>query len=413
MLRQIGSLVVSYLLPMACGAFPISQDRPLVPETAERGVGMTADDVNQGWISLFDGSSLFGWQAESDANWRVESGCIVVDNGSAPGLLRTTAQFDDYELTLEFQAEQDTNSGVFVRTSPRPTDPEVECFEINIAPGSNPFPTGSIVGHVKTNEAVASDGWHRMSITVFKRKLSVQIDDRPTATLADTAPFGRGYVGLQYNSGAVRFRKIRLKPTGLERSFNGRDLQGWKTYDLMPGRFSIAPTNALQALGGPGQLESETQYADFVMQFKCRTNAEGLNSGVFFRCIPGEQMNGYEIQIDNTFIDGDRNKPKNGGTGAIFRRNEARRVVANDNEWSAITLVAVGPRIAVWVNGHQVADWKDDRPKHPNPRNGQRLDAGTIMLQAHDETTDILFAEIFVAELNQREKGDGASTNDN
>ncbi len=407
MLHQISSNLACGLLLIGLCEFATCQDKPAIPSSAERGAGLSADEVNQGWISLFDGTSLFGWQAESDANWRVEDGCIVVDMGSAPGLLRTTAQFDDYELTLEFQAEKDANSGVFVRTSPRPTDPETECFEINIAPSSNPYPTGSIVGHVKTNEEVASDDWHRMSISAFKEQVSVQIDDRPSATLADTAPFGCGYVGLQFNSGAVRFRNIRLKPMGLGKTFNGSDLKGWKTYEEMPGRFSIAPNGMLQARGGPGQLETENQFADFVLQFKCRTNAEGLNSGVFFRCIPGERMNGYEIQIDNTTVDGDRNKPKNGGTGAIFRRNEARRIVASDNEWSAITLVAVGPRIAVWVNGYQVTDWKDDRPKHVNPRNGRRLDAGTIMLQAHDETTDVSFADIFAAELSQREKGNG------
>ncbi len=50
-------------------------------------------------------------------------------------------------------------------------------------------------------------------------------------------------------------------------------------------------------LGGSGQLESDGEYGDFVLQFECKVNGDGLNSGVFFRCIPGEKMNGYECQI--------------------------------------------------------------------------------------------------------------------
>ncbi len=403
----IGGLVFA-----ACVDVALGQDRPEVPNTAERGTGLSVDEVNEGWISLFDGETLLGWQAESDANWRVDDGCIAVEQGTTPGLLRTTTQFDEYVLQLEFRADTEANSGVFVRTSPRPSDPKSQCFEINIAPISNPFPTGSIVERVKTAEAITGDDWHRMSITVSDRQVVVRIDDREAAAAKDSPPFGRGFVGLQFNSGAARFRNIRLKPAGLKPIFNGRNLQNWKAYDLMPGRFSVNAEGTLLARGGPGQLESNDQYADFALQFKCRTNAEELNSGIFVRCIPGEKMNGYEVQVDNSMVDGDRTKPKNAGTGAIMHRTVANRVVASDREWCAVTLIAVGPHFSAWVNGCQVTDWKDDRAKHSNPRNGLRLERGTMMLQAHDETTDILFADIFVAELNRREKGDAAPVND-
>lgn len=381
-----------------------------IPANAELGCGLSARDVDAGWISLFDGSTLFGWQAESDANWRVEDGCIVVDRGSTPGLLHTTAQFDDYDLQLEFQATDETNSGVFVRTSPRPTDPAADCIEINIAPRSNPFPTGSIVSRVNSAEAIGGDDWHRMSITVRGGSIDVSVDDRRTSRLDDAFPTGRGFVGLQFNSGLVRFRNLRLKPVGLHSMFDGKSLQGWIPYDQFPARFSVSDPGTLRAQGGPGQLESVEPFADFVLQFKCRTGGEGVNSGVFVRCIPGDQMNGYEVQIDNSTVDGDRNQPKNAGTGAIMHRSEARRVVANDGEWCAVTLVAVGPRFSTWVNGFQVTDWKDVRDKHKNPRNGLRLEPGSIMLQAHDAATAIWFSNLNIRELSARHKSlsDGA-----
>ena len=138
----------------------------------------------------------------------------------------------------------------------------------------------------------------------------------------------------------------------------------------------------------------ERQYGDFVLQLECISHAPGLNSGIFFRCIPGEEMNGYESQIHNGFKNGDRNQPVDCGTGGIFRRVNARRVVADDFEWFHKTIIADGPHVAVWVNGYQVTDWTDTRPADPNPRKGLRLEPGTIMIQGHDPTTNLSFRHL-------------------
>ncbi len=113
-------------------------------------------------------------------------------------------------------------------------------------------------------------------------------------------------------------------------------------------------------------------------------------------------MNGYECQIHNGFKDGDRRKPVDCGTGGIFRRIDARLVVANDLEWFHQTVIADGAHIASWVNGYQVVDWVDDRAPDENPRQGLRLEPGTIMIQGHDPTTDVSFRNIQIAELAAR-----------
>ena len=84
-------------------------------------------------------------------------------------------------------------------------------------------------------------------------------------------------------------------------------------------------------------------------------------------------MAGYESQIHNGFLEGDRTRPVDCGTGGIFRRQNARRVVADDFAWFRKTIIADGPHMAVWVNGFQVTDWTDKRPPDPNPRRGLRL----------------------------------------
>ena len=178
---------------------------------------------------------------------------------------------------------------------------------------------------------------------------------------------------------------------------NGKDLSGWKVYPKSTAR--VTPEGWIHLTGGKGQLESQGQYADYTLQMEVFVNGSGLNSGVFFRSIPGEMWNGYESQIHNGYKNDDRTQPADCGTGGIFRRQNARRVVANDREWFSQTIHADGNHMAVWVNGYQVSDWSDARKPAENPRQGQRLKAGTIILQGHDPTSDFFFRNIRIVEL--------------
>jgi hypothetical protein len=304
-------------------------------------------------------------------------------------------------LRLEYLATVKTNSGVFIRTSPRPRNPAGDCYEINIAADDNPFPTGSLVARQKTTSGLFIDGWQALEITASGNRIIVRQGNKLVCEYRDEKPLGRGYIGLQFNSGKISFRNIRLKPLGTKKLFNGKDLAGWKTYPAMKGKFSVRD-NVLQVSNGPGQLETNESFGDFVFQMQCRTNGAKLNSGIFFRCIPGERMNGYESQIQNGVIGNDPTRPADCGTGGIFRRQSARRVNAVDEKWFSLAIVAVGPHFAVWVNGYQVSDWTDKRKKDKNPRRGLRLAAGTVMIQAHDPTTDLSFRKIQAGEIEVR-----------
>ena len=111
-------------------------------------------------------------------------------------------------------------------------------------------------------------------------------------------------------------------------------------------------------------------------------------------------MMGYECQISNATKDGNPLTPADCGTGGFFRRQDARIVAAQDQAWLSMLLVADGPSMATWVNGLQVSQWTDSREPHENPRKGVRLEAGTLMLQAHDPTTDIHMMALQIAESN-------------
>lgn len=370
---------------------------------AKRAPGLDSADVADGWLSLFDSESMFGWRREANIDWSVKDGNLVATSGEV-GLLRTAVQFADFELKLEYKAAESTNSGVFIRSSPRPKNLAKDCFEINIAPSSNPFPTASIVGHEKAKPVIWRDGWNSMRIVADGPSVKVWVNDQMYLDFkaAGDSYLGKGYIGLQHNAGEIAFRNVRLKPINLTPLFDGDDLDSWNARQALDSNFYIDKEKHLRMLGGRGQLESKNRYGDFVFSTHVKTNAVGLNSGVFFRCIPGDLMNGYESQIQNEFVDGDATKPKDCGTGGIFRRQNARFINATDEAWFAKTIVANGATMCVWVNGCLVADWTDKRKPHKNPRKGRRIDAGTFCLQGHDPTTDVSFRQMHVKELPKR-----------
>jgi hypothetical protein len=79
---------------------------------------LTKKEIKDGWLSLFDGKSLDGWQKSNGQpfngkGWIVENGILSTDTASGHGGdIVTTIQFGDFELSLEFKLEPGTNSGI-------------------------------------------------------------------------------------------------------------------------------------------------------------------------------------------------------------------------------------------------------------------------------------------------------------
>ena len=365
---------------------------------------LTAKELAEGWVSLFDGKTIFGWTAANKADWKVVDGVIVVTSGEK-GLLHTNTQFADYVLRLDFRSAKGTNSGVFLRTSPSPKNPKDGCYELNIAGlDSSPFPTGSLVARKKYVKAGESSEWRTFEVTAKGDRITVKLDGKQVLDYTDPNPTRRGFIGLQKNEGKVEFRNVKLRPLSQQSIFNGKDLDGWRPYPDHKAKVSVTDKGELWLRGGRGQLETLAKYGDFTLQMDVFSGSKGSNSGVFFRSIPGEYTNGYECQLQNTY------GPKGGlknlvdcGTGGICRRQRARKIVAEDLKWYQLTLIADGPHIAAWVNGHQVSDFTDKRKKDKNPRRGLRTAPGTLILQVHDATTDYRFRNLRAAEMAKRE----------
>ena len=363
---------------------------------------LDAQESAEGWVRLFDGHTLFGWEIAGNVNWRIEDGALVADQGDV-GLICTSTTWDDFEMTTEFQASAETNGGIFIRTPFDPMDPSTDCYEINIAPDSNPFPTGSIVGRQKVDAEAAGqptpDQWRTMTIRAEGDTITVSLDTQVVCEYTDQIHLNARRIGLQHNSGRIAYRNVKVKPLNLQSTLD-QDLSQWKKYPEMPGSFTVNEEGALHVQGGRTQLETKESYGDFALLAQYQLAEPSMNSGIFFRCIPGDEMMGYECQVSNEMSDGNPLAPTDHGTGGIFRRQVARVVAGYPDQPSSVLLVAHGDRIAAWVNGVQVSDWQDTRDEHENPRKGKRLDPGTIMIQGHDPGTDALFQKIDIVKLS-------------
>jgi hypothetical protein len=361
---------------------------------------LSDDLLDMGWIQLFDGQSLLGWVNDGDANWNVIDGQLVADSGER-GLLRTTSQFADYELMVEFLADPTTNSGVFLRCSEETIVPGENCYELNIAPPENPFPTGSLVDMEKVdNEALQSveySQWHTFHALVDGGHIQIWFDGIPILDRNDESEIQRGTIGLQFRDGPIRFRNVRLRPILFDQVLPSETLDRWTIPENSDAEFRIE-NESLIVSGGRAQAELLQPMGDFVLQAKTKTLTDNANSGIFLRCMLGSDMNGYECQISNVFEE-DRRRPADWGTGGIFKRSPARAVLGNDQEDVYLTVATLGNHFSTWVNGIQVLDFVDEREFHENPRLGRRDEAGSIMIQAHDKDSQVEFSQLRMMNL--------------
>ena len=171
-----------------------------------------------GWTTLFDGRSLDGFERVGDANWRIEGGAAVADKGN--GFLLTRQEYGDFHLRVEFYAESDTNSGLFIRCSNRVKITAADCYEANIwdtRPGQE-YATGGIVDVAKVDPVPKAGGkWNTMEVTAKGDHLVVMLNGQKTSE-ARNGKHARGPIGLQRAPGnakeattPIQFRKVEIR----------------------------------------------------------------------------------------------------------------------------------------------------------------------------------------------------------
>jgi hypothetical protein len=221
---------------------------------------LTPQEKAAGWVVLFDGKTLNGWdsaapqasgrgrgqgggaaragvpkQAKAPAqpgaapaqgsnpppcstpmgqapvvagasHWEVVDGALS-PCGDIAGYLISNANYKDLVLTVDFRTGEDTNSGVFVRGLGSSLGYEVQIWKAQPA-GYN---TGSIVGAAKTDREYKfiSDQWNHYEITADGDHLVVILNGTKTLDIHDSQ-FSDGAIRLQYQKFPIQFKNIKL-----------------------------------------------------------------------------------------------------------------------------------------------------------------------------------------------------------
>jgi len=349
---------------------------------------LSQEELADGWIALYDGETLYGWDRLGESEWRVEDGVIKVDSG-AGGMLATSVRFQDVQVIMELGLRRETSAGVVMRAS--------------------------LEGHPSANGSVpftfaAGDDDRSVTLSFTKQGNTVSVSEYVDGQWQEIEGGShanvnkRGRVAISYyGRGALEVRSVKLRPLAMESIFNGVDLTGWKNpWPDRASEFSVID-GALNIKDGNGQIETEAVYRDFLLQMEIYSNGEHLNSGVFFRGPPEVFWRGYESQVRNQWAGDRRDRPVDYGTGGIYARQPARVVNSDDYEWFYKTIVADDHQFAVWVNGYQVANLLDVMPPVDNfdGKAGFVTEAGTIHLQGHDPATDLSFREMNIQSYDE------------
>ena len=168
------------------------------------------------WVTLIDGEKgLQNFNRLGDANWLAQYGAIQGDrlnSGKGSAFLVSKNSYTDFEIYAEFWADEDTNSGIFIRATNLKEINSKSAYEVNIFDKSPGFGTGAIVNLGKPTPARMAGGkWNTYLITAKGPRMTVMMNGEQTVDVSD-AKFASGPFALQYNRSVIKFRKVMVRP---------------------------------------------------------------------------------------------------------------------------------------------------------------------------------------------------------
>lgn len=175
-------------------------------------VALVSLSAQKGYITLFNGKSLDNFNQVGNANWKIADGAVEANTGS--GFLVTKVPYTDFDLRVEFWADENANSGVFMRCMDANKIGDTSCYEVNIY-DKRPDPsyrTGGIVNTAKPMAQINAAGrWNTYEITARGPHLTVTLNGTKTVDVEDKK-YASGPIALQYGAGTVKFRNVQIRP---------------------------------------------------------------------------------------------------------------------------------------------------------------------------------------------------------
>ncbi|MCS4308099.1 hypothetical protein M2404_002447 [Rheinheimera pacifica] len=203
---------------------------------------LTAQEQQDGWQLLFDGKDLSQWrnfkQEGLSDKWVVENGTIKL-TGKGGGDILTKAQYQDFDLKLDWKIAEGGNSGIFILADEAGSQIYSHAPEIQILDNER-HPDNKLANHLSgslydmiaspvASHKVAGE-WNQVRIRLENNQLtiwqndvkavSVELHSKEWQQLVTASKFAnwsgfaansRGHIGLQDHGDVVWFKNLKIK----------------------------------------------------------------------------------------------------------------------------------------------------------------------------------------------------------
>jgi len=184
--------------------------------------------AEEGFVELFDGTSLTGWKAsENDASWKVVDDTLICRGPRSHLFYMGTdpakpAEFKNFHLKAEVLTKPKANSGIYFHTRYQQEGWPSQGHEAQVNNTSgDPVRTGSLYNVVKNLEAPAKDDeWFTEEVIVEGNRIVIKVNGKTivdhvenTAAVKDGRKLSSGTFALQaHDPGSeAHYRSIRVK----------------------------------------------------------------------------------------------------------------------------------------------------------------------------------------------------------
>jgi hypothetical protein len=169
-------------------------------------------------VRLFNGQDLTGWETlgSRESRWKVIDGILTNEDNGAN--LRTTQEFRDFKLHVEFMIPKGSNSGIYLRGR----------YETQVADeyGKEPYirMVGGIYGQIAplVNATKPAGEWNVLAVTLLGYRVTIELNGQTTTDgqiisgitggALDSDEGAPGPIMLQGDHGPVHYRNIVLIP---------------------------------------------------------------------------------------------------------------------------------------------------------------------------------------------------------
>ncbi len=198
-------------------------------------IGLTEEEVNDGFVSLFNGMNLDGWQGNTTDYFAEDGDLHVQPERGGHGNLFTEDEYSDFIFRFEFQLTPGANNGLGIR-APLTGDAAYEGMELQILDNTAPIYAnlkeyqyhGSVYGVIPAKRGYLNPvgEWNEQEVIVNGSKIKITLNgtvildgDIEEASKNGTLD-GRdhpglkrekGYIGFLGHGSELKFRNIRLK----------------------------------------------------------------------------------------------------------------------------------------------------------------------------------------------------------